>query len=920
MVASIPTKIFRLGISLLLFLISFTSISQNGYVKKYNNIPDWVEIAGKNLFGGTADGGTMTLSKGSGNQEFKAYCFNKRGTYNSTLIAIRQDSSANSKSIAVVVTGDTAAILRRTTKGGTTAILGKYKLPAKNIWIKVARNGTTFSASYSTDSPTSSTQSYTTITTVTSAYSGWANSYWKALGVSSNSANLASTEFARYNGGAWIAKIDSSLIGTTTTPTNTSCDCGFNLLSVSQLSNTEGQFTFNSCSVSGLEWRLKNTSNTVLGSGTVNTVTSSIISFSIPANLATGYYIFEVNATNCVGADSETFGYTVGTTTSSATAWVEYPNGQYIYDLNGNIITEQLRLSLSGANNNVLNIIAPGFGCPSDRTASYSIDEGFYTTVGNSVGWISGIPASVTLVPDGRVHTLSIACVGDVWGEGTNKGITNVVQQYFKVGGSPSASITPDANLTYIQYPSTFVPNMNSLLRQTTTQFPDFTLPTKYNATLYGFPKSLSNFDFTNRGWKYWGYNSTIANTKRYWLEPDGWANGAWNDSGIMDDATAAEATSWGEQFGQAQGGTVRGELVSDGEWRGLNMLNAKGLNNSYYFWKKAREIVGNDAVLAEHQQAPFIPDARWTRGELTLEQISVPMGTGVNATTVHNLNNHAQSQLWNDVPQVADANIPNIPAGARAGDFMDIVVNGYTSMYNQTNAYTTLWATWVNKKYWPTKRVQVVIEGFNETSVYGDRFGQIIRSWKWGTNKGAAIFELPPLSASANENLAIIANVAGDGIQDWRSTGNQQETNPAYYHCNNSYRGCSNIANYDSNGETYPTTWNGSQDYITAALYKMSQVPSDIIQTEKFFYEISLDNKATWITGINLNPLNAEVFNRPTVIGMKNSSGSKHAILAIFQKNNPIQQYSFYIRHADFGEKRITVSGQFPELIIYNQ
>lgn len=916
------TATYKLAINIfaILLLSIFSGFSQNGYVKKYNGVPDWVEIAGKNLFGGTSDGGTLTLSKTSGNQEFKSYIFNKRGTSNSTLIGIRQDSSANSKGINVVVTGDTAAILRRTTKGGTTAILGKYKLPAKNIWIKVARNGTTFSASYATDSPTSSTQSYTNITSILGAYNGWANSYWRGLGVASNSPNLASTEFARYNGGAWIAKIDSSLITTTTqTPTNTNCDCGFNLLSVSQLSNTEGQFTFNSCSVSGLEWKLKNTANTVLGSGTVNTVTSSTVSFTIPANLATGYYIFEANASNCVGADAETFGYTVGTTTNSATAWVEYPNGQYIYDLNGNAITEQLRLSLSGANSNTLNVIAPGFGCPSDRTASYTIDEGFYTVAGNSVGWISGIPSSITLVPDGRVHTLTIGCVGDVWGEGSNKGITNVVQQYFKVGGTPSATMTPDANLSYVQYPSSFVPNVNSLLRQTTTQFPDFTLPNKHNATLYGFPKSLASFDFSNRGWRYWGYNSTIANTKRYWLDPDTWANGALNDSGIMDDATALEATSWGEQFANSQGGVVRGELVSDGEWRGLQMMSPKGLNNSYYFWKKAREIIGNDAFLGEHQQAPFIPDARWNRGELTLEQLSIPMNSGVSASTVHNLNNHPQAQLWNDVPQVSDSNIPNIPSGARAGDYMDIVVNGYTSAYNQANAYTTLWATWVNKKYWPSKRVQVVIEGFNETSVYGERFGQIIRSWKWG-NKGAAIFELPPLSASANENIALIANTAGDGIQDWRSTGNQQETNPAYYHCNNSYRGCSNIANYDYNGETYPTTWNGVQDYITAGLYKFSQVPSDVNQSEKFFYEMSLDNKVTWITGINLNPLNSEKFNRPSVIGMKNSTGSKHAILAIFQKNNPTQQYSFHIRHPDFGEKRITVNGQFPELIIFNQ
>lgn len=902
-------------ISVLAFLVSFVSSAQYGYVKKYNSVPDWVEIAGKNVFGGTADGGTMTLSKTSGNQEFKSYIFNKRGANNSSLIGIRQDSSANSRGIVVVVTGDSAAILRRITKAGVTALLGKYKLPSKNIWIKVVRSGTTFSAQYSTNTPTSSTQNWTNIVTITGTgtFAGWANSYWRALGVASNSSTLATTEFARYNSGAWVATIDSTLANT-----NRTCDCGFAITSTHQITNTLGQFQFNSCSVTSLVWKLKTSTGTVLSTNTATISNSAIVSFSIPSGTTSGTYYIEATASNCTGADTKPFVYNA--TSIAENAWVEYPQGQYVYDVNGNVISEQLRLSLSGTNSNILNVVAPGYGCPTDRTASYSIDEGFYTVAGNTFGWIAGIPSSVTLVPDGRVHTITIGCVGDVWGDGANKGITNVVQQYFRVGGSPVATITADSNLTYIQYPSTFNPNMNSLLRQTTTQFPDFTLANKYNATLYGFPKSLSSFDFGNRGWKYWGYNSTLANTKRYWLDPDSWAGGARDDSGIMDDATAAQATTWGEEFANSQGGVVRGELISDGEWRGLQYMSAKGLNNSWYFWKKAREIIGNDAFLGEHQQAPYIMDARWYRGELTLEQFSVPMNTGVSATTVHNLNNHPQAQLWNDVPQVSDSSIPNIPTGARAGDYMDIVINGYISNYNATNAYSTLWATYVNKKYWPSKKVQVVIEGFNEVSVYGDRFGQIIRSWKWGTDKGAAIFELPPLSASSNENMALIANTAGDGIQDWRSTGNQQESNPAYYHCNNSYRGCSNISEYDANGETFPTTWNGAQDYITAGLYKFSQVPSDVNQDEKFFYEISLDNKATWITGINLNPLNAEKFNRPTVIGMKNSTGSKHAILAVFQKNNPAQQYSFYIRHSDFGEKRITVNGQFPELIIYQQ
>lgn len=883
--------LYWLGILLITLQSCISQVSQIGYVKRFNGAPDWMEIGGKNAFGGAVDGGTMTVNKTSGNGSFASYILHRKGSNNTTLIAFRQDSAANSKSVGIVIKGDSLKFLRRATKGGATVVVARYAAPVGNCWIKISRSNTDFSADYSLSAPNSSVQQYTAIGSIAGAFTGWATSYWKALGVASNTATIASSEFARYAGGSWLGTLDTLKLSNINAGTS----------SIS--------FTITNCATSSVGYSIT-AGSAVIMSGTVSVANSSV---TIPHSLGVGTYNLVITSTHCSTSSSQSFSIA----NTAELSWVEYPNGQYIYDVDGSIVAEQLRLSLSGEKKNTLNILAPGYGCPTDRIASYSIDEGFYTTAGNNYGWISGIPSSVTLVADGRVHSLTIACVGNIWGDGADKGITNVVMQYFKVGGSPTSSITPDAGLTYVQYPSTFQPSMSSMLRQTVSQFPDFSLPNKYNATLYGFPKSMSNVDLTKRGWRYWGYNSTITAAKRYWLEPDGWAGGARDDAGIMDDATAVQASSWGEAFANAQGANVRGEMIADGEWRGLHFLNAKGLNNSYYFWKKAREIMGNDAFLGEHQTAPYITPATWSRGELSLADLSIPMSSGVSAATVHNLNSHPQNQYWDDVPTVSDSQIPNIPAGARAGDYMDVVVNGYTSNYNSTNAYSSLWATWVNKKYWGNKKVQIVIEGFNETSVYSDRFGQIIRSWRINATKGAAVFELPPLSASSNENISAIANFLGDGVQDWRSTGNQQETNPEYYHCNNPYRGCTQTATNSPSGETYPTTWNGVQDYITAGMYKMSQIPADI-QGEKFYYELSLDNRATWITGIDLNPLNAEKYNRPTAVGMKNSTGSKHAILVVYQRNNPTQQYSFYIRHPDFGEKRVSVNGQFPEVLIF--
>lgn len=896
---------------LILVLLALVSMCVNTQGQTYVNVQKSITITGNGSFAGTRDNGKLyrynTVSTGSFYIETQLKSVSD-GTKTVAGVGFRNENSpvtldGSRPSAFIMYSNGKLKAQYRATAGGTYTTSSEVSVTLP-CWVRVEKSGNDIVFKYSTTNKTN----YQTLTTASGTASTWANIV-QSLAIGSSNTTKDKAVFASLGYGSLANPIPA-------------CDCGFTVESVTQLTATTGQFTFNSCSVTSLNWKLKNASGTIVSNGTATITNSATIPFTIPSGTVSGTYTLEATPVNCTGTGSKTFSYTATTTPTPPTpapdlAWVEYPNGQYVYDTDGSIVAEQLRLSLSGTQNNVLNILAPGFGCPSDRTASYSIDEGFYTVAGNSYGWISGIPSNITLVPDGRVHTLTIACVGDIWGEGSNKGITNVVMQYFKVGGNPAATITPDAGLTYIQYPSTFQPSMSSMLRQTTTQFPDFELPTKYNATLYGFPKSLASFDLTKRGWRYWGYNSTIPATKRYWLDPDSWAGGARDDAGVMDDATALQATSWGESLANTQGGNVRGQLVADGEWRGLNFLNAKGLNNSYYFWKKVRELVGNNAFIGEHQAAPYITPATWNRGELSLSDLSVPLGTGVSANTIHNLNNHPQAQYWSDVPTVEDTDIPNIPAGTRAGDFMDIIVNGYVSNYNSTNAYNCLWSAYVNKKFWGTKKVQVVIEGFNEVSVYGDRFGQIIRSWKINATKGAAIFELPPLSASSNENIAIAANFAADGIQDWRSTGNQNDSNPEYYHCNNPYRGCTQIAGSSPIGETYPTTWNGSQDYITAALYKMSQVPSDIIQGEKFFYEISLDNKKTWITGIDLNPLNAEKMNRPTVLGMKNSTGTKHAILAIFQKNNPTQQAVFYIRHPDFGVKQITLNGQFPELII---
>lgn len=397
------TLFLRWLVAIGLLTISFTSICQNtGYVKRFNGSPDWIEIAGKNSFGGTSDGGTLTLNKATGNTEFKVFPFNRKGTNNTTMVAFRQDSSANSKSIAVILDGDSLRILKRTTKAGATSIVGRYLAPARNFWIKISRAGTTFTAYTSTDLPSSTTQTWTVLGTVNGAYSGWANSYWKALGVASQTSTLASTEFGRYAGGSWLGTI------TDTTTTKATCNCGFSLVSVSQLTNTTGQFVYNSCGVSSLTWKLKATatSTVALATGTVATITSSTIGFTIPSTLTTGTYWVEVTANNCTGTDVKSFVYTKGVLSVNTVSQTSLTAGSFTFTncLQSDNITWNLK-NQAGAvqSTGTLVGIAPStqnFAIPAGlATGTYSLEAVSSTcgTSAKSFSFLAGCDCGFTL-------------------------------------------------------------------------------------------------------------------------------------------------------------------------------------------------------------------------------------------------------------------------------------------------------------------------------------------------------------------------------------------------------------------------------------------------------------------------------------------------------------------------------------------
>ena len=971
----------------LLMLSFFQIISQVGYVKKFNGSPDWIEVAGKGNFGSSADGGTMRLTRTSGNSTHSTYFLRRNGSP-IVLVAFRQDSAANAKSIGICIQNDSIKVLRRVSKAGASTVINKIAAPLGNFWIRITRNNLDLTIGTST-SGISGTPSYTNVATISGAFSGWANNYWKALGVASGGSNLATVEFAGYDGGAIIANLDSLKLsnvmtttstisfslsncstssisysikqGTTTVLTGTknitansasithslgagnytltvsssncsssvatsitvpttggtiACNCGFSILSVNQLTNTSGQFLFNSCSVSSLTWRLKatSTSTTYLATGSVN-VTQSTIGFTIPDGTQAGTYYLEAFANNCTGVDTKSFSYVP--TSSSTTAWVEHPDGQKVYNADGSVNRTVLTVILSGANSNIVSAISTTT-CDAGYTLMSSLDGGNVLFNGNVSGWVAGVPTNVTMIPDGRMHSLTVACVGDIWGSGSNQGIQKVAIEYFKVGGSVSSTITPEAGLTYLTYHSNFQPSGTKRIPQFFWQFPDFTLAGKYNTTSLGIPKSVETIDMRKRGFAYWELfgqaKSLYSSEVNYHLDPDTWAGGALNNVSIMNNASTAQAQAWGTQFANTQGGIVRGSIVRDGEYRGMGAYTTQGLTNELYFFQAARSTAPY-ASLSEHQCAPYKVKSSWFSGEQTLTDLNKPAtDTYVRDQLIVDYSaNNWQSVFW--------ANIPGQQAGYNAGAYMDINVSAYTSNYNSINSiYRIAWELWVNRKYFPDKKITTVIEGFDEVSVYGNRFGSVIESWSW-SGGAATNWVQPKLSAAMIENVAAVSNFIGKGMTIWESTGQLQETDPSAYYSNNSLIGVPDGQTKPSviaQIGTYPNYNKVALDYAVAYFEKHSRIPSDINQTLPFQFEISTDGGTTWITGENLNPLQLEKNRKPMAWGLSNTAGSKFAILAMFPLNQPEAQYSFKIRGGGIvGTKTITVNGQYPELII---
>lgn len=182
------------------------TVNNRGYLKKYNNVPDYYEMAGVGDYGGTKDAGTGWVVKE--NRSVMLWQTYVKALSNSTgakaLITLRQDSASNSKHYSLSFEKGKFKLISRTAKGGQNTIVIEIATTLESGWLRFERNGNNLIAKISDSAPDSDNPVFSTLYTINNAFAGWTLPFWKGLYVSSGSSTtLASAEFHRFLGGPY---------------------------------------------------------------------------------------------------------------------------------------------------------------------------------------------------------------------------------------------------------------------------------------------------------------------------------------------------------------------------------------------------------------------------------------------------------------------------------------------------------------------------------------------------------------------------------------------------------------------------------------------------------------------------------------------------------------------------------------------
>jgi hypothetical protein len=177
-----------------------------GYLKKFNNVPDYYEIAGIGDYGGVKDAGTGWVVKENRTvmlwQTYVKALSNSPGA--KALITFRQDSSSTSKHFSLAFEKGKIKVIQRSTKGGANVVSTEIATTSESTWLRFERNGNNLLCKISDSPPESDNPVFTTTATINNAFAGWTLPFWKGLYVSSGSSTtLATAEFHRFLGGPY---------------------------------------------------------------------------------------------------------------------------------------------------------------------------------------------------------------------------------------------------------------------------------------------------------------------------------------------------------------------------------------------------------------------------------------------------------------------------------------------------------------------------------------------------------------------------------------------------------------------------------------------------------------------------------------------------------------------------------------------
>lgn len=585
--------------------------------------------------------------------------------------------------------------------------------------------------------------------------------------------------------------------------------------------------------------------------------------------------------------------------------FVEYSDGYKIYDINGNVTETPLMVTLSGDNKNVLT--ATTNFVSNARQLCYAIDFGDHLSSGNNVGWTAGLPNQLELPADGRVHSLIVGLIGEVWGTdpNTNK-MTHLFQMFFRVGGTMNL-------VGAIPYPSTFQPT-RSKLPNFFEQFPDFYLPNKLNHYAGSMPKGKEYFDMRKRGWAAWEItdealiSGAFPVNLNYQTHYDGVFRDTahWTSAEGMNNSNQAEVEALARSFVQADGpaGFSVGKLVHimDDEWRQGVLFTNNGKLMRKYFFAEAKRVSPNTNFICHHQSlykynfAESLEDAvKPFHANYTLDNL------------IENYTNKSEhSQDW--------ADISGLQRGDNAGKYLGHSVSAYLSEYNQASrCYIIAQELFINKKFAPNQKVTAVIANFSEVSVQRQQGVNV--SWNWQNGGQHEILE-PMLTASFCEFVASVSNFIADGIDCWGERAIHQEAFPEYFSAFHSQTGLpegnTNTQAQETKG-TYAKQWMGIYDYVVAGMNKYATIPTSLQSSDVFLPEISLDGGVTWLSGDDVVPVVLMSRKQPMAFAIQN--GGRTAVFVSYPINKPTRKYDFHVR-VNGKVIPVSVCGQYPEII----